>query len=304
VFKRQKWRKLGRIYCPDGSHPLMRSHASVPCAEHVGGDVFRIYFSSRDELQRSRTFSLVVDLGRPHDILELRDDPLLDLGELGGFDDSGAMLTWITPLDAETRLFYFIGWNRRVTIPFQNALGVARVAGDRVVERFRGPTIDRTLEEPHFVASACVVREADRFRCWYLSCVGWDPTPAGPRHRYHIKYAESADGLHWRRTGRVAIDLAGPEEFAISRPSVVFDGGRYRMWFSCRGAQYRIGYAESADGLEWRRDDRAVGLAPSGDGWDGAAVAYGHVFEHRGRLLMLYNGNDYGRTGLGLAELP
>jgi hypothetical protein len=30
-------------------------------------------------------------------------------------------------------------------------------------------------------------------------------------------------------------------------------------------------------------------------------VTYPIVFEHRGRWQMLYNGNDYGRTGIGLA---
>src|SRR5215212_9235410 len=173
VFERQRWRKLGRIYCPEGSHPLMRSHAAVPHADQISGDLFRVYFSSRDDEQRSRTFSLVIDITRPDDLLELRTTPILEIGELGAFDDSGAMLTWITPLTDGSKYFYFIGWNRRVTIPFQNALGVAVVIDDKVIKRFRGPVMDRTMEEPHFVANACVLREPDRFRCWYLSCVGW-----------------------------------------------------------------------------------------------------------------------------------
>lgn len=75
------------------------------------------------------------------------------------------------------------------------------------------------------------------------------------------------------------------------------------MWFSCRGEQYRIGYAESEDGIRWNREDSAVQLSPVREAWDSAAVAYPHVFEHRGSLFMLYNGNDYGRTGFGLAML-
>jgi hypothetical protein len=303
VFKRQHWRKLGLIYCPDGSHALMRSHAAVPFADLIGGGLVRFYSSSRDDLQRSRTFSLMIDLQCPDRILDLREEPILDLGALGGFDDNGAMLTWITPCDDGTQLFYFVGWNLRVTIPFHNALGVAVVENGAVKTRFRGPVMDRILDEPYFVGSACVLREDDFFRCWYLSCIGWERANGRPRHRYHLKYAESPDGLHWRRDGTVAIDFAAPNEYAISRPSVIKDDVGYRMWFSCRGEQYRIGYAESSDGIHWQRDDAAVGLAPSDGGWDSMAVAYPHVFRHGTSLFMLYNGNEYGRTGFGLAVL-
>jgi hypothetical protein len=303
VAERQHWRKLGLIYCPDGSNTLMRSHTALPFADPIGGGLFRIYFSSRDAQQRSRTFSLVIDLQQPERILDLRVKPILDLGALGGFDDSGAMLTWITPHDDGTHLFYFVGWNLRVTIPFHNALGVALVENGAVTTRFRGPVIDRILEEPYFVGSACILKEGDCFRCWYLSCTGWHHASGGLRHRYHLKYAESPDGLHWRRAGVVAVDFADPQEYAISRPSVIRDPGGFRMWFSCRGNQYRIGYAESPDGIQWQRDDAAVGLALSESGWDSMALSYPHVFRHGTSLFMLYNGNEYGRTGFGLAML-
>ena len=73
------------------------------------------------------------------------------------------------------------------------------------------------------------------------------------------------------------------------------------MWYSVRGSRYVIGYAESADGLRWTRRDDAHGLLPSPDGWDSEMVEYPYVFDHAGTRYMLYNGNGYGRTGVGLA---
>ena len=134
-----------------------------------------------------------------------------------------------------------------------------------------------------------------------MSCTAWTPQPGGPRHHYHIKYAESADGLHWTRTGRVAIDYAHPGEYAISRPCVVQDGDAWRMWYSWRGAAYRIGHAESPDGVEWTRLDHAAGIEPADSGWDAQMIEYPFVFDHRGQRYMLYNGNGYGATGFGLA---
>ena len=37
--------------------------------------------------------------------------------------------------------------------------------------------------------------------------------------------------------------------------------------------------------------------------WDSEMICYPYVFEHKDDLYMLYNGNDYGKTGFGLAVL-
>jgi hypothetical protein len=73
------------------------------------------------------------------------------------------------------------------------------------------------------------------------------------------------------------------------------------MWYSYRGPSYRLGYAESADGLRWQRMDEAIGIAPSPSGWDSESMCYAQVFDHAGQRYMVYNGNGYGRSGFGLA---
>jgi len=75
------------------------------------------------------------------------------------------------------------------------------------------------------------------------------------------------------------------------------------MWYASRGESYRIGYAESADGLRWERKDHLSGINVSESGWDSEMVEYPFVFDAKGRRYLLYNGNDYGRSGIGLASL-
>jgi hypothetical protein len=75
------------------------------------------------------------------------------------------------------------------------------------------------------------------------------------------------------------------------------------MWYSYRGSSYRIGYAESDDGVAWVRKDEEAGIDVSPDGWDSEMIEYPCVFDHAGSRYMLYNGNGYGATGIGLAEL-
>jgi hypothetical protein len=63
-----------------------------------------------------------------------------------------------------------------------------------------------------------------------------------------------------------------------------------------------MGYAESRDGLAWQRRDADVGLDVTEGGWDGEAICYGIDIEAGGRTWLLYNGNDFGGTGFGIAE--
>jgi len=281
----------------------MKSHASVPIAAHLEKDDFRIYFSARDSLNRSHTGWLRIDLSVPNKIIDQSASPVLSPGELGAFDDSGAMSTWLVTRD-RIRYLYYIGWNLGVTVPFRNAIGLAISNDGGEFRRYAiGPILDRSVSEPFFCASCCVIPDDHRWRMWYLSCVGWSVADGKPRPHYHIKYAESNDGIHWSRDGTVAIDFAVPTEYAISRPAVVRDADRWRMWYSFKGASYRIGYAESLDGRHWVRRDQLAGIDVSVSGWDSEMIEYPFVFDHKGERFMLYNGNGYGRTGFGLAVL-
>jgi hypothetical protein len=136
---------------------------------------------------------------------------------------------------------------------------------------------------------------------WYVSGSRWERDDTGVRHYYNIRYTESKDGVEWERPARLAIDYGGPDEHAFGRPCVVRDADAYRMWYCHRGRQYRIGGADSTDGMTWRRRDDEMGFEASGTGWESEMVAYPWIFDWQDRRYMLYNGNDYGRTGIGLA---
>lgn len=301
--KSMKWRKIGLIFSANGQASWMTSHAAVPFAEHVSGDLFRIYFTTRDSRQRSHIGFIDVDIASPFDLVNISSEPVLTPGSLGEFDDSGAMGSWITRFDGK-RYLYYQGWNLGVTVPFRNSIGLATCdSGSNFLRYCPGPIVDRTMFEPQFCATPCVLIDEGVWKMWYLSCTEWFLENGKPKHRYHLKYAESHDGINWKREGKVAIDYKDDHEYAISRPSVIRDIDRWRMWYSCRGLSYRIGYAESYDGIQWRRLDDRVGIDISSAGWDSEMIEYPFVFDHKGVRYMLYNGNEYGKTGFGLAIL-
>lgn len=277
----------------------MATHASTPVALPLGGTRVRVFFSSRDAGRRSHVGFVEIDLEEPSRILRLCAAPALAPGEAGLFDDSGVSTGCLVRDDSEIRLYY-VGWNLGVTVPFRNAIGVATsLDGETFTRRGRAPLLDRDETDPFSLSYPWVLRDGARWRLWYGTNLSWG---AGrPEDMDHaLRHAESEDARTWRRDPDPCV-ARNPGESALARPTVVKDDGLYRMWFACRGAEYRIGYAESADGSTFRRDDERAGIEPGSFPWEDAAVTYPCVFDQAGRRWLLYNGNAYGATGFGIA---
>jgi len=296
------WQRLGRIFTASGQRDWMMSHASVPYAEHIEADLFRIYFTPRDAQNRSYLGWLEIELSRPDRILRIAETPLLGPGLPGSFDDCGTMGSWLVT-EGGRRHHYYIGWNIRKPMPFHVSIGRASENTDGELEKLAGPILDRTPIDPWFCSNPCVMLENGVWRMWYLSGLGWKNAEATPSASYHVRYAESSDGINWDRAGMTAIDLTHPDEIAIARPAVVRTDDGYLMWYCYRGNSfpYRLGHARSPDGLAWTRFDDEAGLSPAASGWDGSMIAYPFVFDHHGSRYLLYCGDGFGRSGFGLA---
>jgi predicted GH43/DUF377 family glycosyl hydrolase len=296
-----KWKKLGVVFNASNHSPWMVTHASNPVAEVLQDDFVRIYFSTRDAENRSSVGSLVINLNNPAKIEDLASTPHIAPGEPGLFDDSGVSMGCLARVDGELRMYY-LGWNLGVTVPWRNSIGLAisRDGGKTFVKHSRAPLLDRNEQDPFSISYPWVMQESPAdWKMWYGSNLRWGREQTDMAHL--LKYADSSDGLSWRREGRIAIPFKSPDEYAMSKPCVIRDADRYRMWYSYRGKAYRIGYAESSDGITWERMDNEVGITASESGWDSETVEYPDVFDSGGTRFMLYNGNRYGQTGFGLA---
>lgn len=305
------WIKKGLIFCPDGNDTQMYSHAAIPFGLPMD-DKLRVFYSSRDKNGRSHPFFLDTTIANPSRINRLEAKPLLELGARGTFDDSGIMPSCVVNNEGVLYLYY-IGWNPQVTVSYRLSIGLAISTdyGETFKRYSIAPICDRSLEEPYFNTAPFVIKEKELWKMWYISTTGWELIDDYPEPRYHVKYAESGDGIHWKKTGIVCIDYRSDAE-AIGRPSVFKEHGMYKMYYSYRlisgyrtnrVAAYRIGYAESRDGITWVIKDNEAGITASGDplAWDHEMIEYCHVLNKGGEKLMLYNGNGFGKTGFGYA---
>jgi len=300
-----RWRRLGRIFDPACLESRGLTAALTPVAQVLDGPAgrIRVFYSPRDPKHRSEVHSFDFNVRDLAEAPRLSETALLSRGRTGAFDDAGVTLGSLVSAAGRQYLFY-TGWNLTVGVPFNNSIGVAEYVGPGFQRLGDGPVMTRTLREPYSCASPFVLHENGVFRMWYASMDRWQEESDGTyKHYYNLKYGESPDGTDWSRRGMVAIDYGDPGEYAFGRPFVLKEDGTYKMWYSSRGRAYRIGYAVSRDGVAWERRDAEAGIDVSDSGWDSEMIEYPWVFDAAGHRYMLYNGNGFGKTGIGLAVL-
>jgi len=299
-----KWKKKGLIFTVNNNYNWMKSHASLPIADKISQNIFRVYFSTRNSQNFSHVCYFDWNIEQPEKVISISKKPILTPGSLGTFDDSGAMASSIVSHKGK-KFMYYIGWNQSKSIPFRWSIGLAisESKGKNFKKFSDGPIFERNFLDPYFVSSPTVIKENNIWKMWYISGTKWELFNGELRNPYNIRYAESKDGISWKPTGKVCVDFKNKKETRIGRASILKEKNLYKMWYSHAGEKYRIGYAESTNGITWQRKDSKVGITISNSGWDSEMIEYSYIFRHKNNLYMLYNGNNYGQTGIGYAIL-
>lgn len=316
-----KWNKLGLIFNPI-QHKLANNcveFAQSPQAL-VFDDFVRVYFSTRSVDQKNGKFLshiAFVDFDKNFKtIIGVSEDTVIPLGELGCFDEHG-----IFPInvyrDGERIVAYTCGWSRRISVSVETSTGIAesKDGGLTFKKVGNGPILTSSLNEPFLVGDSFVSVFNGVYHMWYIFGTKWIETQdEGPARIYKIGHAISIDGISWQKEeGKQIIeDYLNPDE-CQALPTVIWHNNRYHMYFCYREATkfrknkdrgYRIGYAYSEDLVSWIRDESSVGIHLSQDDeWDSSMMCYPNVFKCDDKIYLLYNGNEFGRYGFGIAVL-
>ncbi|MGM9516469.1 hypothetical protein ACS5PK_19635 [Roseateles sp. DB2] len=316
-----KWRKLGKIFDPR-DHQL--ANRCVEFAQSpqvlVLPDAIRVYFSTRERDEATGKFLSHIafaefsrDFSR---VLRVNAEPVIPLGELGTFDEHGIFPMQVLPVGDEV-WGYTCGWSRRSSVSVETAIGLAisRDGGLSFERTGPGPVLGPSPQEPFLVGDGFVQKVGGTFHMWYIFGTHWTRYAEGeaPDRVYKIGHAQSPDGVHWTKDEgqRIIGDRLGADE-CQALPSVIRVGERWLMAFCYRHAYgfrtdptrgYRIGHAWSDDLKTWQRCDDEPLLETTPGQWDSDMNCYPHVCEVDGRIYLLYNGNQFGREGFGLAVL-
>jgi predicted GH43/DUF377 family glycosyl hydrolase len=298
------WIKVGLIFKPDTRLSWMKTHAWVPTPIQLNGNIFRIFFSGRNHENLSQTGFFDFDIISKK-IVNTSSEPVLKLGSLGLFDDSLAIGCSI--VDHEDHLYmYYVGWTQTKKTRYlpQIGLAVSNDNGASFNKYSLAPIIPRQNSDPYGMASPFVLKVGAKWRMWYASYRKWELRDGASWPKYEIRTALSEDGINW--TLNDATCLGSESEEAVARPWVVFDNNLFKMWYAYRKnyETYRIGYAESKDGVTWSRLDNSVGIDVSPNGFDSEMLEYPSVIRFNDSEYMFYNGNEFGLKGIGLAFRP
>jgi len=313
-----KWKKLGRTFIPQNvpDREWLKEFAQAP-ATLLFDEFVRVYFSCRplpDANGQYVSYSSFVDFDRSDltKIVRVADSPILELGQIGTFDEFGTYPVSVIRNGSEV-LAYYGGWTRCESIPFTVSIGaaVSHDNGETFTKFGSGPLLTCDINDPFVLSGPKIRRFARKWYLWYVAGTKWQRFEGRSEAVYKIRMAVSDDGLHWvRGGGNILEDRLDSDECQAS-PDVFYYANRYHMFFCYKHGSnfrrndrgYRLGYAVSTDLKNWSRDDAQAGLEMSEQGWDDQSLAYPHVFEVDDQVYMLYLGNEFGRYGFGLAKL-
>src|SRR6266849_3541206 len=245
-----KWKKMGRIYVPDGSQAWAKKYAFPPTPYFISEHVLRIYVRCCDENMVGRAVFVDVSAENPAEILQVSKNPVLDIGAPGTFDENGLMPTSVLEVDGKLYMYY-VGYQIGMKVRYYQfeGLAVSEDGGNTFQRRIRVPVIDRSDAELLNRTSAFIRRRNGVFEMWYVGGSEWTVVDGKSLPMYNIRHMTSVDGVHWGPEGRVCIDYQNDDEHAFGKPFIIEEGGIQKMFYSVRtrAKGYRIGYAESAD---------------------------------------------------------
>lgn len=272
-------------------------------ADHLYDEVFRIYYSGRDIRNRSSVGSIDLDVSTL-EVINRTYKPIFENGPAGSFYEAGVSLGGIYSAMGKKYLT-FMAWQTPKDEHWRGDIGRLRIDDCALSIDPQEPLLRSDNEDPISLSYPCILQRSElHYNMWYGSTVTWD---SGAGEMVHIiKKANSKDGDIWEKEG-IAIPFKLGIAQAFSRPTILVDANnKLHMWFSYRsgtGQTYRIGYATSGNGDNWDLLLDKSGIDVSNEGWDSEMIEYPFIFSHGENYYMLYNGNGFGASGIGLAIL-
>jgi hypothetical protein len=295
------WEKKGKIFSNLNNVDYLDTHASNPLPILIKNDIYRIFFSGRDKFNKSSVGYFDFDLVE-NKLISVCDRVIFRYGDSSSFYSHGVSIGNLYKQNTR-RYILFMGWNFPNNGHWRGDIGKLELTknSSELILDSEKPFMGIDLEDEISLSYPFVIFHEGIYKMWYGTTISWSSENEEMIHV--IKYATSIDGKVWKKNG-IAIPYEIGVAQAFSRPTIIINEQGYHMWYSYRsgsGEKYRIGYSQSDDGITWKRKHEQVGIDISENDWDSEMICYPFVIEHKKKLYMFYNGNEYGKYGIGLA---
>lgn len=302
------WQKKGLVYKPQNEAPWWMSHGMAPAAIMYNAQTIRIYQGCLDANGISRIGFIDVAADNPCDVVLKSTTPVLDLGEPGCFDDNGVFPGHVYQYAGKVYLYY-TGFQKLDKIPFTNfgGLAISEDGGNTFVRVSKAPVMDRADEGLFTRAGTSVIVEDGVYKSCYSAGSEWAFVAGKKRPVYEVYFLESLNGIDFPKRGKCIVPCNHAVEHGLGRPQIVKIKNDYYVFYTRRllNFRYHMGVATSKDLKTWVRIDEwlsTIRFGEEGD-FDNQMVYFPCVLNTGEKTYLFYSGNNFGRDGLGYAEL-
>ena len=229
---------------------------------------------------RKNNISHIGKLKFDFDFNLIEENPfILGPGNDGNFDDSGVMPSCV--LSHEGNYLFYTGWHLRKSVPYSQAIGVCSLKDDETAIRlFEGPILSQNKYAPTLVNSGFAYAENNKINMIYCAGTHWHKN----KPCYHLRQAEAEKNFNFHDVKPI---LKTSQDDAISRCVIHHN----TLYFSKK---------EPDTNYQIYSFNKKVEI--SHDSWDNQMKCYPYVFSVKNKTYMMYNGNNYGDSGIGLLE--
>lgn len=280
--------------------------AQLPVVD-VYPEYYKIYYSTRDHLNRSipKWVKITKDTFQ---VIEYAEIGIINFGKPGSFDSYGIMPSCIITLSDGVKYMYYVGWSKRIDVPYWNSTGLAiSMDGGETWKKYsHGPVFSSNNSEPDFIGTVEVIPPQPREKYediftkprWimYYSSAHWEEIDNKQEPVYDIKEAISEDGINWKATGKIIAHLTGGEGGITAFRKI-----QNAFFYSIRQkSDYRTNPNNSyhIKSVDSNIEYEMLELAPEGGE---NMCAYPFIIEEKDKSIMFYN-TDFGKGGISYAE--
>lgn len=303
------WKDLGILFnVKNVAFKDFKSRTMLPKAIKLNNKTIRVFYTFINNKNNANCSFFDFDPDTLN-IKFLNKKKILEIGKPGLFDDSGTLASCVLKHKNDFYLFYN-GYKQTLLTPYSLNVGLAISKNCKNFKKYSdAPVLERNKFDPYFITGPGIYYEKSKFHCWYSSGMKWINNNGKYDSQYCIKHASSKDCIKWNYNNQICLTNSNQ---ALASPNVFKYKGIYHMIFCYRllnnfrngDGSYRLGYAYSKNGLNWKRNDKKLNFPkPKKNSWNFLMQCYPNVIRHNNQLLLLYNGNGFGETGIGLMSL-
>lgn len=302
------WKDHGTIFKVRNISSWIRSHAYVPTAIELA-DRIRVFVAFWDDNMYGRLGYIDLDLSDPTIAIGYSEEAVVADSKVPAFDRSGITPLCVVTEDDHIKLYY-AGWNNSDDSKVRYQLFTGLLIGDKTGCTFKrydaNPVIQARNSDENVRTGGQVIKTEDGYRCYLATQKGTHNKFSKSLPIYDLECAFSQDGYNWKDEQYPIFQHKKGEILGFGRSAIWRNReSGYEGLFAVRnwdGSYSDLLYSASEDGLNWEElqtGKRAFLSSMTSD--QQKEVSFPSLIFKEERILMFYNGDNFGKDGLRLA---